>query len=76
MINYLLPILFGRHLAAEIAGIMYDLQLSKYVDIWGTIHGYFVKNNQRTIYCPLYMTQHSSVQHFNFDRFFTVKYFR
>jgi hypothetical protein len=43
MINYLLPILFGWHLAAEIAGIMYDLQLSKYVDIWGTIHGYFVK---------------------------------
>ena len=42
-INYLLPILFGWHLAAEIAGIMYDLQLSKYVDIWGTIHGYFVK---------------------------------
>ena len=43
MINYLLPILFGWHLTAEIAGIMYDLQLSKYVDIWGTIHGYFVK---------------------------------
>ena len=43
IINYLLPILFGWHLTAEIAGIMYDLQLSKYVDIWGTIHGYFVK---------------------------------
>ena len=43
IINYLLPILFGWDLAAEIAGIMYDLQLSKYVDIWGTIHGYFVK---------------------------------